>query len=86
MKTTIKLSHLKSLSVYPCKKDPLGGVVFEISHRNESGAATFEPSYLTADQVGALIFGLEQAAEAAQIAQDREAERFARDYPQGITA
>jgi hypothetical protein len=74
LKTTIKLSHLKSMAVYPCKDDPLGGVIFEMSHHDEqSGAVSKEFSYLTADQVGVLIFGMEQAAETAQIAKDREA-------------
>lgn len=67
MKTTVKLSPTRAMCAYPCKA---GGVVLEITDR-AGGAASTEAIHLTTDQVGALLFGIEQAAEAAQIAQDR---------------
>lgn len=67
MKTTIKLTHSKTLTVQPTKA---GGVVVEflpiLSAVND---ATL---HLTQDQAGALIFALEQAAEAAQLKFDRD--------------
>ena len=61
MKTTIAITKDHRLAVYPNK---VGGVTLETGIHNE-------PVLLTLDQVGALIFGLEQAAEALEIAQDR---------------
>jgi hypothetical protein len=68
MKTTIKLTTTRAMSVHPCKNT--GGVVLEITDR-AGGAASTEAMHLTADQVGALLYGIETAAEAAAIAQDR---------------
>lgn len=69
MKSTIKLTQNKSLIVQPCKG---GGVTIDLACRFEfmEGPTAF---HLTPDQAGALIFALEQAAEAAQIAQERAA-------------
>lgn len=61
MKTTIAITKEKRVSVYPNK---IGGVTMDTGMHNE-------PMFLTMDQVGALIFGLEQAAEAVEIAQER---------------
>ncbi len=69
MKTTIKLGHGYSLAVMPCKT---GGLILEITPvPTVTNALTF---HLTPDQAGALIFGLEQAAEADSIAQNRKFE------------
>lgn len=68
MKTTIKLTTTRAMSVHPCKNT--GGVVLEITDRSGQ-AATTEAIHLTADQVGALLYGIEAAAEAAEIAQAR---------------
>lgn len=66
MKTTIAITKDRRMSVYPNK---VGGVTVDTGQHNE-------PVFLTMDQVGALIFGLEQAAEAVTIAQQRaEADR-----------
>jgi hypothetical protein len=66
MKSTIKLNPSTRLTVQPCKT---GGIILEISPApTKTDAVTF---HLTPDQAGALIFGLEQAAEADSIAQDR---------------
>lgn len=61
MKTTIAITKEKRLAVYPNK---VGGITLETGPHNE-------PIFLTLDQAGALIFGLEQAAETLEIAQDR---------------
>lgn len=57
MKTTIKLSPGKSLSVEPCK---IGGVIATLNFEM-FGIKSSEAMTLTPDQCGALIFGLEQA-------------------------
>lgn len=68
MKTTVKLSQSIALTVLPCAA---GGVMLEISPApTASNVAAF---HLTPDQAGALIFALEQAAEASQISQHRAA-------------
>lgn len=61
MKTTIAITKEKRVTVYPNK---VGGITLETGLHNE-------PMFLTLDQVGALIFGLEQAAEALEISQQR---------------
>lgn len=61
MKTTVKLTPSKSITVEPCKA---GGVLATISFEM-FGVKTSEPIHLTPDQVGALLFGMEQAAEAS---------------------
>ena len=70
MKTTIKLNKEKSLSIAPSKTG--GGAVIldmtEFCNGINVGGWTLS---LNQDQAGALIFALEQAAEAAHIAQDR---------------
>jgi hypothetical protein len=76
MKTTIAISTHGRVIVEPRKG---GGVTLYTGVNNQ-------PIVLTPDQAGALIFGLEQATEAAQISQQREAESFARLYPMGMTA
>lgn len=71
MKTTIKLTTTKRLTVQPCKT---GGVIVELDNPNALHVlASHITLQLTMDQAGALIFALEQAAEAAQIAQERAA-------------
>lgn len=67
MKSTIKLTTNKALIVQQCKG---GGVTIELACRFNymEGPQAF---HLTQDQCGALLFAIEQAAEAAQIAQDR---------------
>ncbi len=75
MKTTIAISTSERVIVEPKN----GGVTLYTGHHNQ-------PIVLTPDQAGALIFGLEQATEAAQIAREKEAESFARMYPMGLTA
>lgn len=69
MKTTVKLTKRQSISVHPCTKR--GGVVMEITTRNDSGAASVDAYHLTPDQCGALLFGFEQAEEAARVATER---------------
>lgn len=61
MKTTIAITKEQRLVIYPNK---VGGVTLETSIHNE-------PVLLTMDQVGALIFALEQAAETIEISQQR---------------
>jgi hypothetical protein len=73
MKTTIQLSLLKSLIVYPCEDDPMFGVMIKQVHKSSSTPYEFtEHTYLYPEQVRALIFALEQAAFAAKVAQDIE--------------
>lgn len=62
MKTTLKLDLLRSLVIEPDKR----GVRLSIK------VGSIEAGFfvLTPDQVGAALFGLEQAAEAAGIAKD----------------
>ena len=73
MKTTIKLTLTTAFAVQPCKA---GGVVIEYQDNfGEAFGGNCEALawHLTPDQAGALIFALEQATEAAQIAQERAA-------------
>lgn len=58
MKTTIKLSTSKSLTVEPCAKR--GGVIATIAFEM-FGIKSTEAMHLTPDQIGVLMFGLEQA-------------------------
>lgn len=76
MKTTIAISKNHRVVVEP---RPNGSVTLYTGLKNE-------PIELNAEQAGALIFGLEQATEAAQITREKEAESFARMYPMGLTA
>lgn len=70
MKSTIKLDRDRAVVVQPSKAaDGHVSVIFE----NERSALGQWGLHLTLDQVGALMFALEQAAEAAQIAQHRTA-------------
>lgn len=62
MKTTIAITKEKRLHVYPNK---VGGITLETGIHKE-------PVFLTLDQAGALIFGLEQAADAIEISQQRK--------------
>ncbi|WP_295375605.1 hypothetical protein [uncultured Pseudacidovorax sp.] len=65
MKTTVKLDNLKDVVIEPQGS----GVRLTIRmSRIPLGDLT-----LTADQVGAVLFGMEQAAEAAQIEQQARA-------------
>lgn len=66
MKTTIKLTTSTSLTVLPCTS---GGVLFEITPEpTQPGYLAF---VLSQDQCGALLFAIEQAAEAARIKNER---------------
>lgn len=64
MKTTVKVTAAQSIVVEPCK---VGGVFLNVN----SGGEVF-PLLLTQDQCGALLFAIEQAAEAARIANERD--------------
>jgi hypothetical protein len=68
MKTTIKLAGGRALVVQPA---PGKGVRVDVTLAGVAG------DVLTPDQTGALLFGLEQAAEAAGIAADRVSEGIA---------
>lgn len=71
MKSTIKLTPSKAVCVQPCKQ---GGVVLEITNKNTLHVlATITTIHLTQDQCGALLFAIEQAAEAADMMQMRAA-------------
>jgi hypothetical protein len=71
MKSTIKLTPSKAVCVQPCKQ---GGVVLEITNKNALHVlATITTIHLTQDQCGALLFAIEQAAEAADMMQMRAA-------------
>ena len=60
MKTTIKLTTSKRITVEPCKKT--GGVLLEIINSRDNGKVTsLEAFHLTADQAGVLVFGIECA-------------------------
>lgn len=63
MKSTIKLTRQSSLTVEPSA----GGVRLGLHGIKETVAVVD----LTPDQIGALIFGIEAAEEAARIAQER---------------
>lgn len=63
MKTTVKLTRCSHLTI-----EPAGEAVKLGLHGIGETVAVLE---LTQDQAGALIFALEQAAEAATIAADR---------------
>lgn len=69
MKTTIKLGGGKAVTVTPGAR---GGAMVEFSF----GGVSVGRDELTPDQCGALIFGIEQALEAAGVAQDRAAAKF----------
>lgn len=65
MKTTIKLTTTKALTVEPCRMSDLVCLtIIEVIANSASQPMTTirEAVYLTPDQVGALMFGLEQAA------------------------
>ncbi|WP_288254056.1 hypothetical protein [uncultured Hydrogenophaga sp.] len=69
MKTTIKLSAGRALVVQPQG----AGVRVDLTF----GGVVMGGDVLTPDQAGALLFGLEQAAEAAGMAADRVSEGIA---------
>ncbi len=68
MKTTIKLTASKAIVINPCIT---GGVVFELTEKGGEAQHALQAVSLTPDQVGALIFSLETAAQAAQIRAQR---------------
>lgn len=71
MKTTIKLTTTKSLIVEPYRKSDLVAMMIQ------QGGLIIKTIYLTPDQVGALMFGLEQASPetiAARIKREFDAE------------
>lgn len=70
MKTTVKLTPAIRATVSPVKT---GGVLLEIAHAPENPIISF---HLTLDQCGALMFGIEQAIEAAEIASARGSEEL----------
>lgn len=59
MKTTVKIAHSSSISVNPIRNE--NAVFVDVNQGGQSFGFG-----LTPDQAGALIFGLEQALEAAQ--------------------
>lgn len=63
MKSTIKLTRQSSITVEPSAEGVKLGL-----HGIKETVAVVE---LTPDQIGALLFAIESAAEAAQIARDR---------------
>lgn len=65
MKTTVKISTNRSIVVSPSTD---GEVIMKVV---DSGVETVYQS-LTPDQLGALIFGLEMAQEAAQIKRQKD--------------
>lgn len=65
MKTTVKLEPMKALVIEPADK----GVRMSI----QIGGIIVGGFVLTADQIGAAMFGVEVAAEAAGIAAQRSA-------------
>lgn len=69
MKTTIKLGGGKAAIVAPGAR---GGVLVEFTF----GGVSLGREEMTPDQCGALMFGIEQALEAAGTAQDRAAATF----------
>jgi hypothetical protein len=61
MKTTIKLTTSKAMTVQPCKT---GGVILEVNNPHALHVlASNITIQLTPDQVGALIFALEMCIE-----------------------
>ncbi len=68
MKTTVKINREREIVIQPSKVNP-GQVSFIIENR-ASAIGQWGVS-LTMDQVGALLFALEQAALAAELAQER---------------
>lgn len=70
MKSTIKLNRDREIVVQPSRVNP--GLVSLIIENRASAIGQWGVT-LTMDQVGALLFALEQAAEVAEIAQDRMA-------------
>lgn len=71
MKSTIKLTTSKSITVQPCKT---GGVIVELNNPHSLHVlAERMTMQLTPDQCGALLFAIEQAAEAAEVANYRMA-------------
>lgn len=69
MKTTIKLGGGKAVIV---DRGARGGVSVDFTF----GGVSVGRDELTPDQCGALIFGIEQALEAAGVSQDRAAAAF----------
>lgn len=77
MKTTIKLTTTKTLTVQPCKT---GGVIVEINNPHALHVlASHVTLQLTPDQAGALIFALEQVCEANETAALRGSEELLND-------
>lgn len=70
MKSTIKLSKTRSVTVQPSKSEP--GHVSVIFENTASAIGQFGVN-LTPDQAGALIFALEQVCEANELAAERAA-------------
>jgi hypothetical protein len=70
MKTTVKISRDQAFVIEPSTG---GGVRLGIVTRSEDGLyKSGEFHQLTADQAGAIIFGIEIAAEAVRVAAERE--------------
>lgn len=67
MRTTVKLSAEQAITVEPGED---GGVILSIVTLGGQYTSR-EVIGLTADRAGALLFGIEQAGEAARIAQER---------------
>ncbi len=60
MKTTVKLSPTKSISVEPAGKHCNGGIIATLEF-SMFGVKTSEAITMTPDQCGALMFGIEHA-------------------------
>lgn len=67
MKTTVKADDGAVIV------EPMGGSDNTVQLTIRTRFGDFATIDLTQDQAGALLFGLEQAAEASQIAKDRDA-------------
>lgn len=79
MKTTIKLSPTKSLTIEPAGHHCNGGIIATIQF-SMFGVTSKEQMTMTADQCGALIFGIEQALP---VAEQRHAARAAFEQSAG---
>lgn len=70
MKTTVK-AHMADVVVAPNRGVDGYVDLFIYGEKDSAGFVPCKSVSLSPDQIGALIFGLEQAAEAAHIAQER---------------
>lgn len=78
MKTTVKTSETQAVAVEPAG----AGIKLTVLNLRKPVSVV----HVDDITIGALLFALEQAAQASQIAREREAERHRLMYPHGITA